>query len=100
MGQRGVLRTGQGGRLFFHCPGCDMAHAVTVGEGAGPRWGFNGDYERPTFSPSVLVTYPWGDPPVEKRCHSFVREGRIEFLSDCTHNLAGQTVALEPDRDD
>lgn len=27
-------------------------------------------------------------------CHSFVRDGRIEFLSDCTHALAGQTVEL------
>ena len=24
-----------------------------------------------------------------ERCHSFVREGQIQFLTDCTHNLAG-----------
>ena len=29
-----------------------------------------------------------------KRCHSFVTDGRIQFLSDCTHALAGQTVDL------
>lgn len=29
-------------------------------------------------------------------CHSFVRAGRIEFLGDCTHALAGQTVPLPP----
>lgn len=28
-------------------------------------------------------------------CHSFVRNGKIEFLSDCTHELAGKTVELE-----
>ena len=33
--------------------------------------------------------------PTPKVCHSFVRDGRIEFLSDCTHELAGQTVELE-----
>ena len=27
-------------------------------------------------------------------CHSFVREGKIEFLGDCTHALKGQTVDL------
>src|SRR5436309_254590 len=29
-------------------------------------------------------------------CHSFVRDGLIEFLGDCTHPLAGRTVPLEP----
>ena len=27
-------------------------------------------------------------------CHSFVTDGRIQFLADCTHPLAGQTVDL------
>lgn len=27
-------------------------------------------------------------------CHSFVTEGRIQFLGDCTHALANQTVDL------
>jgi hypothetical protein len=30
------------------------------------------------------------------RCHSFITDGKIEFLSDCTHSLAGQTVELKP----
>ena len=29
-----------------------------------------------------------------KRCHSFIKDGQIQFLGDCTHSLAGQTVAL------
>jgi hypothetical protein len=29
----------------------------------------------------------------------FVREDRIEFLSDCTHALAGETVDLPPIED-
>ncbi len=61
-------------------------------------WTWNGDLEHPTLSPSVLVTwdeYENGDaPPTPKRCHSFVRNGQIEFLNDCTHALAGQTVEL------
>jgi hypothetical protein len=31
---------------------------------------------------------------IEVRCHSFVRAGMIEFLSDCTHELAGKTVPI------
>jgi hypothetical protein len=27
-------------------------------------------------------------------CHSFVTNGKIQFLADCTHKLAGQTVEL------
>jgi hypothetical protein len=38
------------------------------------------------FEPSNITTTP--------RCHSFVRESRIEFLTDSTHELAGQTVDL------
>lgn len=98
MAASGILRRAEGGRLLFWCPGCDGAHAVNVGSGPGPRWGFNGDHERPTFIPSVLVRYNGDDagkdgaPPAV--CHSFVTGGQIQFLGDCTHALAGQTVPL------
>lgn len=81
-------------RVFFHCPGCGCAHLVIVdGRGA---WGWNGDLELPTFTPSVLVRYDVS-PPNERlstRCHSFVTDGRIQFLDDSTHHLTGQTVDL------
>ncbi|MDE3784891.1 ammonia monooxygenase [Sinorhizobium meliloti] len=92
------LRSVEGGRLMFWCPGCDVAHQVGVGAGPGPRWGYNGNPEAPTFTPSVLVTYDGADagkdgaPPAI--CHSFVTDGRIQFLSDCTHPLAGRTVDI------
>lgn len=36
-----------------------------------------------------------GDPDFKcGLCHSFVVDGRIQFLSDCSHSLAGQTVDL------
>lgn len=78
------------------CPGCDMAHLIYVRDGVRPRpsWAWNGDAERPTFEPSIRVQWSEGDPPVQRCCHSFVRDGRIQFLPDCTHALAGQTVAL------
>jgi hypothetical protein len=33
------------------------------------------------------------------RCHFFVRDGQIQFLEDCHHNLKGKTVPME-DLDD
>lgn len=97
-----TLRSAEDGRLLFWCPGCDTAHAVPHGAGTGPRWTWNGDAERPTFSPSLLVTYdgadagtPNGLPAV---CHSFISDGRIQFCSDSTHALAGKTVDI-PDFD-
>jgi hypothetical protein len=80
------------GMAMFWCLGCGDAHAIpTTGLKA---WGFNGDTETPTFTPSILC-YESGNHP---RCHSFVREGRQQFLSDCSHPLAGQTVEI-PDWD-
>lgn len=67
----------------------------------GPRWTFNGNYDRPTLSPSILARgalIPRQEPPGDwdgnAVCHSFVTDGRIQFLGDCTHALAGQTVEL------
>jgi hypothetical protein len=28
-------------------------------------------------------------------CHTFVTDGQIQYLGDCTHALAGQTVDLQ-----
>ena len=88
--------------VSFWCPGCERAHAVNVGAGS-PSWTWNGDTEQPTFAPSILIRIEWsksiepGDDPKEWQdevCHSFVRSGQIEFLGDCTHSLAGQTVPI------
>ena len=118
MSARGVLRIVESGRLCFWCPGCKGSHCVRVATGRGD-WGFNDNYDRPTFTPSVLVTYekftdrgeaayqvwakagrpepvPEFERQVIRRCHSFVRDGQIQFLGDCTHALAGKTVPLEP----
>lgn len=91
-----VLRLGGDAKLWFHCPGCGADHGLPVGDGPGPRWSWNSDMVRPTFGPSILVTWEWGAERAPKRCHSFVVLGRIQYLDDCTHRLAGQTVELPP----
>ncbi|MBP2232456.1 hypothetical protein J2847_005785 [Azospirillum agricola] len=90
-----ILRSVEGNRLMFWCPGCDAAHAVRVGSGSG--WTYNGNPDKPTFTPSILFN-PGGETPGVPLCHSFVTDGRIQFLGDSTHPLAGQTVDL-PDFD-
>ena len=86
---------------LFDCPGCGMMHAVPVKRGSragvGPAWDFNGSLEAPTFHPSLLVRYhdQSKGPGVNSVCHLFVTDGMLQFLSDCTHALAGQTVSME-----
>lgn len=85
----------------FWCPGCDSAHVVS------DSWTVNVDTA--TITPSVLVhghrklldDNLVGDELLADsniietpRCHSFVTNGMIQFLTDSTHTLAGQTVEL------
>jgi hypothetical protein len=77
-----------GVHLWVWCPGCDEAHAVRVSSTQGDGvWGWNGDLEFPTFTPSLLVTGA-------QKCHSFITDGKIRFLGDCDHDLKNQTVPL------
>lgn len=94
------LRQLDHGMVAFHCPGCNMRHAIRVEGQRRPKWQLNGNGDAPTFAPSVLVQWPDPDKPGGEmaRCHSFVTDGKIRFLNDCTHDLAGQTVDL-PDLD-
>lgn len=80
------------GLLLFWCPGCQRCHPFHVAPHPKAKWTWNGDRVKPTFSPSLLCAA--SDP--SRRCHSFVRNGQIQFLSDCAHELAGQTVDLIP----
>ena len=90
------------GAVIFQCPGCDLLHAVYVTDPShtGQQWRWNQDTERPTFNPSVLVRWNiTGTARLDKVCHSFVRDGKIQFLADCTHSAAGKTLPL-PDLDE
>jgi len=85
------------GKRGFHmwCPGCEVNHGVIVSGGRpGPQWEWNGSKTAPTFSPSILVRWTFGPERTPKTCHSFIRGGQWQFLSDCTHKLAGQTVPM------
>lgn len=52
-------------------------------------WTWNGSTEKPTLKPSVLTKS--GD---LFRSHSFITDGKVQFLHDCSHELSGKTVDL------
>lgn len=86
-----VLRDGL---YSFDCPVC-RKHYVPA-----DRWKLIGDMDNPTLAPSVKETVnPKDHAHYQARlpttiCHFHVRNGTLEFCSDCTHALAGQTVPM------
>jgi hypothetical protein len=71
-------------------------------------WSWNGNTEKPTLRPSVLTrgTRPITDDehafimkggiikPEQVVCHCWINDGQIQFLGDCTHEFANQTLDL------
>lgn len=97
MSDKPVAELTEDGIVMIYCPGCKSYHGLNVENPAGrPIWQFNNDFIKPTFHPSLLVTWTWGAERAPKCCHSFIRDGNIQFLNDCTHELVGQTVPLPP----
>ncbi|MGH7243620.1 MAG: DUF6527 family protein [Phycisphaerales bacterium] len=74
--------------VAYWCPACKFRHSIRVREDDAPRpsWTFDGNFERPTFTPSVDYS--------DIRCHHVVTSGMIAFQNDCTHAMKGQTVEL------
>ena len=71
------------GGYVHWCPGCNEAHFIS------DAWKFNGNMDRPTFSPSIKHG------PAELRCcHYFLEGGELQFCSDSTHHLCGCTIPL------
>lgn len=87
---------------WMWCPACDDAVRVTDG------WGWNGSLEKPTFTPSIKITgVQWAMDqgffkpnhplvPAGKKtiCHSFLTDGIWNFLADCTHQHAGESMPM------
>lgn len=80
--------------VLVMCPGCDKLHRVTFrcpdhgGPATGPVW--QGDPYSDPFGMEPSLKCFWTENGVEKVCHSFIRQGQWEFLSDCSaHELRG-----------
>lgn len=89
--------------IMLWCPGCERIgsgdtkygglHMIPVlgNTRTLPRWDWNGDLVKVTLYPSML-TRGSGD----FICHSFLRDGVWDFLTDSTHQYAGQKVDMRP----
>lgn len=86
-------QSGKAKALRFLCPGCNIDHVIYYEGHPSPHhnWAWNRDLEKPTIKPSIKVTGPNGPGTL---CHSYVTDGQIKFLGDCTHALKDQTVDL------
>lgn len=74
------------------CPGCKDIHAIAVEQpfqSIGTQWNWNGDVNKPTFSPSINIAVK-----TSIQCHYAIEDGKISFFEDCHHNLRGKTVDL------
>lgn len=71
--------------VHFYCPACQTTHAVKIGANG---WQWNEDIDHPTIMPSLLSVN--GD----RRCHLYVTQGNLHYLSDSNHRLTSQTVPI------
>jgi hypothetical protein len=78
--------------IAHYCPGCDELHHFAIDKpfSNGCHWTIAGDLERPTFHPSMDVGRA-----TNMRCHYIVTAGRIRYLGDCHHDLAGTTIDMQ-----
>jgi len=80
------------------CPACKELHGFWVDKpnpDNGARWTFDGNLDVPTFNPSMNIRAEFapedGGPFV---CHYFLKNGVIQYLNDCTHEMAGKEIPL------
>ncbi len=75
-------------QYMYMCEGCGYAHVFAL-KAEGGHHDFNMNLDNPTVSPSLVQNHT----PC-KMCHSFIRDGKIQYLNDCHHHLKGQTIDL------
>jgi Family of unknown function (DUF6527) len=71
--------------MGYQCPGCGYEHIFSPNVHR-----FNNDLANPTVQPSLLHSNPQN----YHTCHSYITDGKIQFLGDCWHELKNQTVEL------
>ncbi len=89
------------------CPACEQVHILP------DSWKFNGDVDKPTFSPSfkhTFVRWSGGSTPngigMGQReqivCHYIVTDGKIQFCADSWHKRSDivQMPLLPPPHED
>lgn len=98
-----------GESYWFWCPGCETHHSFrtrrakeetrknrdTGKQEKVPVWTFNGNLDKPSFTPSLLIHgYRNKKGQETGRCHLFLTDGIIKYQGDCSHKLAGKEFPL------
>lgn len=78
-------------QYLYFCKGCGYEHAFAL-KSEGGHHEFNMDLDNPTVSPSLVHDFSLDH---KDRCHSFIKNGKIQYLNDCVHDLKGQTIELQ-----
>jgi len=73
-----------GDGLAAYCPACKTYHLFDK------RWTHNGDFDKPSFTPSMHVNAGQSD-----SCHSFLTDGMWHYSEDSGHEYAGRSLALD-----
>lgn len=83
--------------VAHYCIACRGLHNFSIKRPnhLAQRWTWNGHIVAPTFFPSMhIITRHLHDRKFMQSCHYWIRGGRVEFLKDCTHSMAGVTISL------
>jgi len=82
------VRLEEKGQISFHCPGCKQRHFLKVEGDLSYRSAWNGSVNTPTVTGYHQFEHNGGV------CHLNLDSGRVQFLLDSNHELAGKTVTL------
>lgn len=106
------------GSYMHYCPGCKHRHVINTIKSncCGDKWIYNNNPEFPTFTPSICISVNHPDFVnheivgigikqtasnkfffIHERkiiCHYFITDGKLIYLNDSHHFLAGQTIDL------
>lgn len=87
-----TCRVDQATHIILRLPGPMSRRVIPVicsgsRKGTG-NWTWNGSKDKPTLRPSIKTT------DGITVCHSWITDGRVIYLKDSTHKMAGQTLDL------
>lgn len=90
---KGALENPEYKALMWRCVGCGEVHVCQVdGPMMSVVWVWCDSLTTPTLAPSIMERIEGG-----KICHFYVSKGVVQFLRDCTHELAGKLVQMLPE---
>ena len=92
--------------FLFWCPGCGCGHLYWCGPGFehSQKWDFNGNVDKPTFTPSlrtyVRITKEIDDKLVDTGeqktlCHLNLTDGQLQYCEDNPHKMNNQTIPMQ-----